>query len=624
MPERPRHLDDLLTRHLQAFLGDADPALVEALRRHLRWVEAAAGDTLMRQGEPGDAMYLLVSGRLRASVADAGGHQRVVREITRGQVVGEMSLYTDAPRSATLVALRDSVLVRLDKPDFHRLLARSGLVSIAMTRQIIQRLQSEGAAATPDRPAAIALLPVSPGIVLGDWARRLARQLCRHGRVAVVDAATLEAQLGTPGISHCDAGDAEANRRIAVRLDQIEAEHDLVLLVGDDTPSPWTRRCSRHCDELLLLADATQPAQLHAVETGCLMQRPARTDVAEVLVLLQPAARLAPQHTQQWLRRRPLAAHVHLREGHEADLARLARLLTRQATGLVLAGGGARGAAHAGVYRALVERGVEIDVVGGTSMGAVFGAAIAHDVPPQTLDETFRANFAHRPTGDVNLLPMISLFKGRRLRAIMERTALRFAGSTEAGVEDLWKSFYCVVSNVSQAREQVLHQGPLVPALMATCAVPGALPPVLLDDDLLCDGGNFNNFPVDVMRRQWGVGRVIGVDLAVARDRRPATLPMTELPGTWALLRDRLRPASRRRYALPSLANYLMLVTTLYSQARQRESRRLTDLYFRPQLPRIGMLQWDRYDETLQMGYEHACRVLDGDAPTPHPGPGVA
>jgi hypothetical protein len=66
----------------------------------------------MEQDAPGDALYMSVSGRLRAYRRDENGAQRLVRELSRGQVFGEMSLLTGEPRSATIVAIRDSVLVR--------------------------------------------------------------------------------------------------------------------------------------------------------------------------------------------------------------------------------------------------------------------------------------------------------------------------------------------------------------------------------------------------------------------------------------------------------------------------------------------------------------------------------
>ena len=158
----PQHYqDELLGQHLRAFLGEIDPASETLLREHLEWVEIAAGETLMSQGDPGDAMYLSISGRLRAYVRDEAGVEHLVREMARGQVIGEMSLYTDEPRSATVVAIRDSVLVRLAKAQFTRLLASSAQVSIALTRQIIQRLRTAQSRSSLARPVTLALLPIT-------------------------------------------------------------------------------------------------------------------------------------------------------------------------------------------------------------------------------------------------------------------------------------------------------------------------------------------------------------------------------------------------------------------------------------------------------------------------------
>lgn len=609
---QPQYLDDLLTRHLLHFLGEIEPEALRMLREQLEWVELAGGQTLMTQGEPGDAMYLTVSGRLRTYIADEDGHQHMVREITRGQIVGEMSLFTDAPRSATLVAIRDTVLVRLGKAEFKHLLTVSGQVSIALTRQIIQRLQTEGSRSAMDRPVTIGLLPISAGVDLAHTAELLATQLRRIGRVAVIDAKRLDDALGTPGITHRDQSDIEANRRIAVRLDEIEAEHDFVLLLSDDSPTQWTFRCSRHCDELYLLANADQPAVLHDIEDRCLVRRPARTDAAEILVLLHPHDRHSPSGTAAWLARRPLADHLHIRPGLERDMARMARIISRTAVGLVFAGGGARGLAHIGAYRALLERGIDIDVVGGTSIGAVMATYVAADQPIAVITANARKAFATNPTGDYNLIPIISLIKGRRLRRIVDQALLELTG-IQGHIEDLWKTYYCVASNYSQAREEVLRHGALNDAIMASIAIPGALPPLISNGDLLCDGGTFNNFPVDVMRGMRGVGKVIGVDLGLKNPRR---IPHDKVPGTWALLRDRLRPRGKRRYKIPSLSAYLMNVTILYSTSRQREVRKLTDVYMNPPLQRVGMLQWNRFDQIVEQGYAHACEVLDGKIAT--------
>ena len=605
-PVAPEHHDTLLTQHLRTFLGDIEPAAVTLLRERLTWVDVAGGQTLMEQGASGDSMYLSISGRLRAYVNDEEGVPRMVREMGRGQVIGEMSLYTDEPRSASVVAIRDSVLVRLDKAHFAELLASSSTVSMALTRQIIRRLQTQGTRNPVPLPVTITLLPVSAGVDARGFADKLAAQLAGKGRVTVLDAAALDAALGEPGAASGTAADAALNRRISMQLDNIEAEHEFVLLLADDRPNAWTRRCCRHGDELLMLADATQAPALHPNEVDWLAQRPPRAEAAEILVLLHPAETRCPRGTGAWLARRPVTEHVHIRPALERDMARLARIESRSAVGLVLAGGGARGFAHLGVYKALQERGIEVDFVGGTSIGAVMAALVAADQPMDRTHAIARRAFSINPTGDINWLPLISLIGGRRLRRILDQSVTELLGFA-ADIEDLWKNYYCIAANYSHAREQPLRSGPLQKALLASTAIPGALPPVVLDGDLLCDGGTFNNFPVDVMRNVRGVGTVIGVDLNTKKPRR---LEFDEVPGTWALLRDRLRPRARRRFKLPSLASYLMNVTILYSMSRQRHAQLQTDLYFNPPLDRVGLLEWKRFDHIVEQGYAHALEVL--------------
>jgi NTE family protein len=123
-----------------------------------------------------------------------------------------------------------------------------------------------------------------------------------------------------------------------------------------------------------------------------------------------------------------------------------------------------------------------------------------------------------------------------------------------------------------------------------------------------------------------GVGSVYGVDLSF---RKPRPLDIDEVPGTWALLRDRLRRAGSGATSLPSLVAYLMNVTILYSSSRQRQARKLTDLCFNPPLERVGMLEWSKFDDIVAQGHAHALQVLDArdlqgaaDAPaTPAPPP---
>lgn len=611
MQQASDYHEQLLGALLAKVFGELDSAATALLRDQLRWVALAGGQTLMAEGEPGDSMYISVSGRLRAYVRRDDGSQRMVREMSRGQVIGEMSLITDEPRSATVVAIRDSVLVRLDKEAFARLIAGSAQVAVALTRQIIQRLKTEHHTATYAAPVTVGLLPISAKVDAPSIARALAAQLQRHGRVRVVDASL----MATAAADASGADASETHRRVSLALDEIETAHEFVLLVGDPTPTPWTQLCTRHCDELLLLADAGEPAQIHAVERQCLMNRPPRSEACEILVLLHDAAERCPAGTAAWLDRRPLADHVHIRPALERDMARLARLLARQGVGLVLAGGGARGFAHLGVMRALAEQGIEVDCVGGTSMGALMALLVGTDQPLERLMPMVRTSFRRNPTGDINWVPLLSFVGGRRVRDLLRRGVRELLGR-DAAIEDLWKNTFFVATNYSQAREELLVRGDLQRSVLASMSIPGALPPVVHDGDLLCDGGTFNNFPVDVMRARRGIGCVIGVDLSA---RKPRRIELAETPGPWALLRDKLRPRRSRRYHLPSLSSILLNATILYSESRLAAAERLIDIHIKPPLERVGLLQWSRFDAIVQQGYEHAKAVLEKRALAPSP-----
>ena len=108
---------------------------------------------------------------------------------------------------------------------------------------------------------------------------------------------------------------------------------------------------------------------------------------------------------------------VHLRAGSNPHIRRAARLASGNGVGLVLSGGGARGFAHLGVYRALVEAGVPIDAVGGCSIGAPLGAAIAGETPIGQMVDVVQRQFEHLLD---YTLPVVSLVKGQRISASIE------------------------------------------------------------------------------------------------------------------------------------------------------------------------------------------------------------
>ncbi len=604
--------DELLQAHhamlidgLTTIFGAFNQEMLKHVLPRVQWLQLGGGDVLFQQNDRDESLFFVVSGRLRAFSVDESGVRQVLGEITRGETVGEMAFFTGEPRTATVVAVRDSGLARFSNAVFRELLLAYPLVSLNMTRQLIARFQRVNQGRKPaTKPVIIGVVAISLEVDADAVAQALAVQLVRHGRTTVVSSRSMDALLGSPGAAQAALDEDERSRRIAVSLDRIEAEHQFLLFVADPGPTQWTQRCLRHSDELLLVADADQPHAQHANEAG-LHGAGSKEGARKLLVLLHPEQRRSPIGTRRWLDGRDLAGHLHLRRGLVRDWQRLGRVVSRNTVGLVLSGGGARGFAHLGVMRALEEAGIGFDLAAGTSIGAVMAAYAAMDMPMREVIRATRHSFRSNPMSDINLFPMISLVGGKRLRKIIDSAVVDSLGQ-HVDIEDLWKTYFCVSSNYSAAREAVHTRGHLARAIRASVSIPGALPPVMLDGELHIDGGTFNNFPTDVMDRM-GAARIIGVDLLRDRGLRHE---LDDVPGSVELIRDKLRGA-HARYDLPSLTTLLLNTSMMYSYARQQESHAFVDLHFAPGVGAFGLLDWSQFDRIVELGYRHALERLE-------------
>lgn len=540
----PREHWDELRSAFREFFQTPDDRLFESVRDDLSVLTLRAGDVLVREDERSEELYFVVSGRLRA-VRRHGQMKQVLGEAVRGETVGELGLITGEPRSATVLAVRDSLVAKMNRDTFERILAGGSVISMAVMRTIIDRFR-QGEATRRAGRVTLALVPVTPNVDVAGLATRLIEAATVFGgNVRLLRREDYEA------LSAEDRADpADPHGPVARWLDLAEVANAVLVLLADPEPSDWSRICIRRADEILLAADARSPAVVSDVETRLLDEAGAAGRPMQTLVLLHPADAKSPTGTAAWLNRRPVSRHLHIRPTLERDIARLARLVTGRGVGLVLSGGGARGFAHIGVINALAEAGFAIDVVGGTSIGSAIGALRAMDLSGEGLVKAAKRIFVDggTPMSEYNLLPLVSLVKGDRTRRSTQ-DALRDVAGADIGIEDTWITCFSVAGNYSTASEAVLTRGSLSKALLASSAMPGTLPPIIIDGNLFVDGGTVNNLPVDVMQR-YGVGKVVAVDLLTDRVRK---VDIETIPGTFSLLLDRLfRRGAKRHYDLPS------------------------------------------------------------------------
>ncbi|HYS80720.1 MAG TPA: patatin-like phospholipase family protein [Anaeromyxobacteraceae bacterium] len=608
----PEELAQLLRERLVASLpglfDGATPAARHDLLRLGHWLKVAGGGFLYRQGDPGDSMYVVVAGRMAAVSDGRPGLSRVLWEIRPGESVGEMGLLGRQPRSASVRALRDTILLRISAEAFQQLVAAHPDLLASTTRLLIRRLTDATYRRAPaEKARSVALVPLRPDDRWGSFVDRLRIALERRGPTRVVHLGDARRALtGEDVTRETRAGPPDArDLSLSAWLDAQELGHQWMLLKAEEPSGSWARRCVRQADTVLLVVPFDAPPAPDDRERALLRDLEHSGARCE-LVFLHPPGTVAPTATSRWLRARGIERHHHVRLDRDGDFRRLARFLTGDAVGVVMAGGGARAFAHIGVIRALREAGIAIDAVGGTSQGAIVAAMLSLDWDDATIERSHRRGYTERnPIGDYSLFPHLSLVKGRRLDAALTECF------GDAEIEDAWRPFYCISTNLTLARPEVHRRGPMWRALRASISLPGILPPAVVGEHLHVDGGLLDNLPVEAMR-ETGVGRVVALDVGVKQELR---MSKGALPSAGEFLKQRLSRGEQQ--ATPGFGSILVKSFMIPSMQRTAQAVAGVDLYLNPEPADIGFLEWKALDRAVRLGYQYAKaqlgrRKLDG------------
>ena len=180
--------------------------------------------------------------------------------------------------------------------------------------------------------------------------------------------------------------------------------------------------------------------------------------------------------------------------------------------GLALSGGGTKGVAHIGVFKAFLENGIKFDYVTGTSAGSILGAMYAANVPIEEMVQAAKA------LTKKDILNKRLILGSNPLN--VEQVAMRVLG--DITFDQLSVPFAAVAVDISTGNEVVLNSGSVCKAVSASSAVPMLFKPVQLDGMSLVDGGLLNNMPADICR-QMGAEIVVSVDLNHNRGRGTTT-----------------------------------------------------------------------------------------------------
>lgn len=588
-----------MTLRVSSLLKNIDETIIQDLLNLLEVILLPSTKILVREGEESDSLYIVINGRLRIARYNEDGTETVLLELGRGETVGEAGLITGESRSATVYAVRDTLLARLSKNAFNQLLVKHPQ---AMMQQfaatVISRMQGQikGTVRPNKQMTNLAFVPLSPDVPLKSLATRLAEQLGRHDTALYLNGDGLAKALQQEGIAQTSIEDP-ANVNIVSWLAEQEVQHRYIVYEADNTFSSWTQRCLRQADHIVLVANANTAPTITEMESKISDFHVNQNPDALSLVLVHPPSTKQPTGTGQWLAARQVGHHYHIKQGNSSDIARLARLLTGQGIGLVLSGGGARGFAHIGAYRALREAGIPIDLVGGTSQGGVMACQFAMGWDFDTI--MARNDIAIQHKFDYTL-PIAALMAGGEMTVAMQEM---FA---ETRLEDMWLPCFCTSTNLSTARLMIHTQGPVWKFTRATTSLPGILPPVIDNGERLVDGGIINNLPIDIMRQRSDVGVVIASDVSTSSSSSESLdMPyLTHLSG-WQVLWQRINPFAKS-FKVPTMGETMMQIVVLSNRQNSNETRDMADFYMRLPVKGHSMLEFEALDAIVASGYEGA------------------
>lgn len=659
-------IDKLCEKYITIYLSIARK-LVKVINKDLldldfavEWVQVSGGHSIYKQGMDATGIYLILSGRFR-EVKDVNQELRTLGEYGQGSSLGEVEVLTASKRPSSLVAVRESEAARIPRYLFEFLALRNPSIMIQISRLVAKKASANrDIGNVPEvvhnnaRPffanyKTITILPTKYGLPVNEFASKLVGELTNLGKSVIsMNQASALNLLGR------HAFDKLAKIKQSGYFTELEERHQVcVYIVDTPVSSSWSRACVSQGDCILLLGNASSDPAVGDYERLLLkLNTSARTE----LVLLHPERNVVAGSTNNWLKNRHwVEAHHHIQfqvdrnaeditysarpvpflltlrsrvatlkqdwgqkhnqaggnayytpvDLHKSDFARLARILSGQAIGLVLGGGGARGLAHIGVIQALEKEGIPIDLIGGTSIGSFVGGLYAREydlVPIYGRVKQFAGRVASvwRTLSDLTY-PLVAYTTGHEFN----RGVWKAFGDSR--IEDFWIQFYCNSTNITNSVMEYHTTGYAWRFIRASMSLCGLVPPIIDHGNMLLDGGYVDNLPVLEMKRL-GASIIFAVDVGSVDDRTPMKYGDT-LSGVLELV-NRWNPFSSKP-SVPSMADIQLRLAYVGSVSALEKAKATPGvIYLRPPIENFGTLAFGKFAEIHKVGHKYATKLL--------------
>jgi NTE family protein len=435
------------------FFSGLPAAMIEDLARQLRLERYRNGEVVFSEGSPGDSLYFIETGQVKVSIG-SGRDERIINYLGPGNFFGEMAVLLNQRRTATVTVVIDADLWVLRKADLNALLDRYPTAALQIIEELSRRLtESIRRPLRPNTWKRVAVLGDEPWELAGalmDLTGECVALLDLSGADLAQHVKYLPVEL--PVVSVSPQASAQT---VAERMGVLAAAHDRVLVVLPHVGCEAAAKAVQLCEIVILIE--TPPNDW-------------------ITLLAAPKIWYITQDRQ--------------------DIERAARRLAQRVVGLALSSGGARGIAHVGVLKVLEREHIPIDMLAGTSAGALFGALYAIGRSIEEIEEfalNFHKNLKVWKLLDLSLLPRTGIIRGKRFLEYLDNIY------QQAIFEQLNLPFYVVAADVVTGEEIIFDTGSVAEAVRASTSMVGLLMPHEVDHRYLIDGGAVNPLPASVL-----------------------------------------------------------------------------------------------------------------------------
>ncbi|MFI0434418.1 MAG: cyclic nucleotide-binding and patatin-like phospholipase domain-containing protein [Parachlamydiaceae bacterium] len=590
------------------FFSHLEEKELNFLLRLMKLVNVEGKETIIEEGEECNDVFIVVLGKLEVFKFDPSEKKsRCIGEIADREVVGEIASLTQLPRTATVKAARDSLLLKINHQNFNLFQHEHPAASLEIAKVALKRVVEARRALVPGEK--IRTLVVAPASETEHhrFCIELAKEFTLYGKTVHVTSALCCQSLGYEiqemMMSHVDFS------TLTGWLQKLEKEHQYLVMETDKNLTPWSMFCLRSADHVLFAGDECLLPTLNQIEQFYFSGK--RTDSRNLndLIFIHYKGKTPSFKASEWLKIRPVDGYYHVNVDGNRAMKKIVRILTNHSFGVVLNGGGARGLSHIGVLKSLEEIGVEIDFIGGSSMGAVVAACYdIYGVEGSCIQTQYVVDHLLKDY----TFPYLSFLKGKSACECLEHLG------ADLDIEDLNIPFFCVSCNLTEGQIKIHDKGKVWSAMRKTVSLPAVFPP-LYDEEgrAFIDGGIINNLPVDVMRGKIRGGKILAVNCCSETPKSVFKSYPEAWKSGWDILKDKFLTFQHSRNDYDNIINLLYSSMVMASASQQNIMCKAADYLVKIDTSAYDLLDFKCHKEIIQLGYDQGKKQLEklfGDA----------